>query len=604
MDTTALDEIRRLRDEATKAVAESDHPLRLIVSGPGTGKTYTFKEALKLATAGTGRKGLCLTFIRKLTADLEEELKDYAQTYTFHKFAKMLVYRLRVPGFTLDFSLYPPLGALIDQDIGLLDPPAPELKEVERLMQELEASRFPPLALSIGTYYDAASFVDVVYRVFLYLQDHPEETPDYPLVVVDEYQDFTRLETAFIAQLGFKSKLLVAGDDDQALYERRFASAEFIRALRDSSESEEHELPYCSRCTEPVVDAVNAVIEAAVAAGHLERRIDKPYRCFLPDKLEASSRYPKITTARVTTWDVLPRYVEGEIAKIPPEDVEASKAGRWPTALIVGPRHFVSAVYEHLKNGPCPQAEFPHSEQPEIEPIDGYRRIGRDATSNLGWRILVSLRPFPGWEDAVRDSIEAREPLVDRLPDDYRAAHQAIGDLVQLSREGHSITDEERARLVEALGVTDADLDETLAAPDDSDNAEQDDDEESADTYDEEGSADDSLEPTILCTTLMGAKGLSAEHVFVVGAMRGHFPARDDDPTDTEIRQFLVALSRARTACQVVWCKRLGRPAEGQRRWPEVPDCCFVRWIANQSRRIEIAASDVPAARRKPRAAS
>jgi len=507
----------------------------------------------------------------------------------------MLVYRLRVPGLTSDFSLYPPLGVLYDQDIGLLEPPAPQPNEVERLMQELEDSRFPRLVLSIGSYYDAASFVDIVYRVFLYLEEHPDQTPDYPLVVVDEYQDFTRLETAFIAQLGFKSKLLVAGDDDQALYERRFASAEFIRALRESSDSEEHELPYCSRCTEPVVDAVNAVVEAAVATGHLERRIDKPYRCFLPDKLEASRRYPKITAARVTTWDVLGRYVEREIGKIPPEDIAASKAGGWPTALVVGPRHFVTAVYEHLKNGTYPQAEFPRSEQPEVEPIDGYRRIGRDRTSNLGWRILIHLHPFPNWEDAVRDSIETREPLVDRLPDDYREAHQDIGDLVQLAREGHAVTAEERARLVQALGVSDEHLDETLAV------LERGEDEGlAAPTIDEVTAADAPPEPTILCTTLMGAKGLSAEHVFVVGVMRGHFPANDDDPTDTEIRQFVVALSRARTACHVVWCKRLGRPAEGRRRWPEIPDCAFVRWIAEQSLRVEIAASDVPGPGRRP----
>lgn len=102
----------------------------------------------------------------------------------------------------------------------------------------------------------------------------------------------------------------------------------------------------------------------------------------------------------------------------------------------------------------------------------------------------------------------------------------------------------------------------------------------------------------------MGAKGLSAEHVFVVGVMRDHFPAIDDDPTDTEIRQFVVALSRARTACQVIWCKRHGRRPAGVWGWPEIPDSAFVRWIAGQSVRTEIAAADVPAPRRKPGTAS
>jgi superfamily II DNA or RNA helicase len=67
-----LEEIERLRWEATEAVVNSGADKRLIVAGPGTGKTYTFKKALAKAIVDSGRadKGLALTFIRNLVADL------------------------------------------------------------------------------------------------------------------------------------------------------------------------------------------------------------------------------------------------------------------------------------------------------------------------------------------------------------------------------------------------------------------------------------------------------------------------------------------------------------------------------------------------------
>jgi hypothetical protein len=57
-----------------------------------------------------------------------------------------------------------------------------------------------------------------VHRVLTHLADNEDAIPSYPLIVVDEYQDFSLLETSFLRLLAEKSKVLVAGDDDQALY--------------------------------------------------------------------------------------------------------------------------------------------------------------------------------------------------------------------------------------------------------------------------------------------------------------------------------------------------------------------------------------------------
>src|ERR1700675_341998 len=129
--------MRAARDRAAARILESRHPLRVIVAGPGTGKTHVFGEAL----GRSGTKGLALTFIRRLAQDLEKKLGERAETYTFHKYAKLLVYRLGVPGLTPDFTLYPALSVLTDEDIGVLDGSQPGEGEGEQLMQTLATGR-------------------------------------------------------------------------------------------------------------------------------------------------------------------------------------------------------------------------------------------------------------------------------------------------------------------------------------------------------------------------------------------------------------------------------------------------------------------------------
>ena len=62
---------------------------KLIVAGPGTGKTYTFGQLFR--NSGEG-KYLALTFIRKLVMDMEDELGELAEFKTFHAYCKKLLH--------------------------------------------------------------------------------------------------------------------------------------------------------------------------------------------------------------------------------------------------------------------------------------------------------------------------------------------------------------------------------------------------------------------------------------------------------------------------------------------------------------------------------
>ena len=68
----------------------------------------------------------------------------------------------------------------------------------------------------------------------------------------------------------------------------------------------------------------------------------------------------------------------------------------------------------------------------------------------------------------------------------------------------------------------------------------------------------DQTKPRVICTSLTGSKGLSAEHVFVVGMNNGDFPRVPSAIESLEVSQLIVALSRTRKQCHLVSCLRFG----------------------------------------------
>ena len=69
MDDEAL---RRLRTENLEHIFSAASHRRLIVAGPGTGKTFTFKQVIARATDEV----LVLSFLNNLVDDLARDLGD------------------------------------------------------------------------------------------------------------------------------------------------------------------------------------------------------------------------------------------------------------------------------------------------------------------------------------------------------------------------------------------------------------------------------------------------------------------------------------------------------------------------------------------------
>ena len=88
----------------------------------------------------------------------------------------------------------------------------------------------------------------------------------------------------------------------------------------------------------------------------------------------------------------------------------------------------------------------------------------------------------------------------------------------------------------------------------------------------------DQSKPVIKLTSFEGSKGLSAQHVFVVGLHENELPKRISDIKDLEICKFLVSLTRTRKQCHLLTTYRFS----GTPKRPSI----FLKWIPAAVKRV------------------
>jgi superfamily I DNA/RNA helicase len=512
-------------------ILRSESRKKLILAGPGTGKTFVFRKLLE-AAPGDRKTRLVLTFINNLKNDLEESLSDLACVFTLHGYSQSLLYRkpgLRA-GLTSEFRYLPGLASLIKADWEVLHgTTAPRFVEK---MRELADDEDVAFYLSRGNYYDAVDFDDSVFRAYRGLANGVAAVDTFDLVLIDEYQDFNRMEAGLIDLVAEANPIVIAGDDDQALYSQlRGASWEFIRSLHGGGEYEVFELPFCLRCPEVIVHAVNDVIERAKHLRKLEGRIDKPYRPYAPLKGSDSERYPTLglvqTTVQNKKTNYFGCYIEAEVLRIPEEEVQEATKQEISPVLVIGPMQYRRQIEDYLTARGLTVGTR-HEAEGRLTRQAGLEILAEDADSNLGWRIVLEFE-----NKGTRDELIGRvgdEALASVLPTEFR----------------HRVLDEVAA----------------LAAPAD----------EPLGNQDEAQQEDKETRPPVVqLTSFEGAKGLSAQHVYIVGLHEGELPHDEANIQDIEICRFIVGLTRARKRCSLT----LTRNFAGKWKRPSV----FLGWI-------------------------
>jgi superfamily I DNA/RNA helicase len=561
------------RDECLDAILKSDSNKKLIVAGPGTGKTFTFKRLLEKVPEGNN---LALTFIRKLVEDMEPDLSKYAEVKTFHKYCKKVLHTR-----TGHFELVPYLTDIVKNDAELLGKPFKDFETKFRMLKK----DAPEIAfyLGRGDYYDVVSFDDSVYRLYTLICSNPGILPSFGQIVIDEFQDFNPLEVAFISQLWERGPILIIGDDDQAVYEGRCASPSYLRQLHKSGEFQTFKLPFCTRCPQVIVDATNAAIEKANSLGHLAERIEKPFECYLEAKEQDSMRYPKIVVAKCSTATIIPKYVQKSIEKIcreAPEDIEEShKVGdEYPTILIVGQKQYLQPIFKQL------QAVYPNtsyqkpSSDGEYGIVEAYDQLLINEKANLGWRILMGLFFSSRDQKDVLLRTEDGTAMIECLDSTFIEEHLKAIEVIRKLKNG-DISGIDALVAIQSIVGLESDNVVIHFTP----------------TEPEEPPQIDKTQPSILLTSFVGCKGLSAGHVFIVGANNGSLPKNADAITDIEISQFIVALTRTRKQCHIVSNKWLFSPKDKNGKFvPSFTETEFLSWLPNEliDNRGELKAAD------------
>ena len=507
------DDVERELKAAVDRILASKSRKKLVVAGPGAGKTTLFRELLDQAAGASGRR-LVLTFIKDLKTDLERSLGDVAKVFTLHGYCQHLLHRhesLR-NGLSADFRCYPGLASLIKNDWEwLMESKVPKFVD---LMRELNcSSEQDAFYMERANYYDAVDFDDSVYRTYQQLLGDSSLIPEYELVLIDEFQDFNKMEASVIDLLAERNSILIAGDDDQALYSQlRGASWDHIRARYEGGNYEIFELPFCMRCPEVIVGAVNDVILKALAVQKLNGRIRKPYRYYEPVKGEDSRRYPKIelveTTVQRANANYFGRYIEQCIKAIPEEEVHLAADKGEPAALIIGSNPYRRQVEEHLVEAGLVTA----NDEGELSTREeAFEILNQDASSNLGWRIILADGDERIARDVLRAAVEKCIPLVDVIAADQRA----------------SVLKEAEEWAAKHLAGKESEVDGAVV-------------------------------PMVKVTSFEGAKGLSAQYVFLIGLHSEEIPRNAADVQDIEICRFLVGMTRTKKKCTVLVTKRFG----------------------------------------------
>lgn len=541
------EDLAAAREECLATILASDSRRQIIVAGAGTGKTFTFKQLLKKVSGDS----LAITFLNALANDMAEELGDLADTRTFHSLCRKLLHTISSDGITANFHFFPKLERVIALDalvLGFSNEEGSYFGDAFRALVEDDGRL--DFFLDRASFYDAVGFDDCVYRVLQNFRGDSEAIPQFDQVVVDEYQDFNPLEVEFIDHLEAKSPIMIVGDDDQAIYDFKAASSKYLRKKAADPNFEKHSLPYCSRCTSIVVEACNGFIEKAVKQGTLKNRINKQYNCYIPDKEADSERYPKLihVSCSVNTKKApyIAKYIERIIQSIPNDEIEASIKGLYPLALIIGPSHYLQQIHNHLAD--ClPSVVYKRREQGDLTDLDGYRILLRDEVSNLGWRIVTWMDDPTTSDEYVVVATEQGTPLVANIESESRTKHLTFLELLRALILGREIGHDGVAALEAYLGlrIEQAAQELGLNMEDEADRAE-----ESTKTSNEH--------PEVWLTTYNGCKGMSAGFTFIVGLDNGVLPRDAENVTDSEVCQFVVALTRTRKQCHLISTGRFG----------------------------------------------
>lgn len=505
------------------AILKSSSKKKIVVAGPGTGKTFLFKEILE-----RNKNSLTLTFINSLVEDLSLELCGISDVKTLHSFALSILSRTNN-----SIEIYPKLSEVIKEDAKIL---RDEEIDFDNLFHNNRTENghldfYKRRKNYYGKYY---GFADIVFALVKYFEKNEGKIPVYDQILVDEFQDFNKLEISLIDLLSKKSPIILTGDDDQALYESlKSADAKYIRDRYNDKNSEfvSFSLPYCRRSTRVIVETVNDVITVAKQNGLLKSRIEKRFEYFICKKKDIeSNQNPRIIFSQQYATRI-PYFIEQQLKQI------AIDVKQKFSVLIISPTNTQSRlIFESLNKKGFTNIE-PVKKREDEEPtlMDGYKLLLNDKNSDLGWRIASRFHlAKSNFELLLKKSNEDNAGHIFDLID--KEKKKEIKEILKILRAVKNINDVEITKLDEVFKRANIDpyhfaknvLREKIVS-------------------DSLYSCDPELRKIpIKFSTIQSSKGLAADYVFITHFDNQFWIKNEKEILDREICNFIVSLTRAR----------------------------------------------------------
>ncbi len=264
----------------------------LVIAGAGSGKTrtITYRIANMLDRGIPQSAILALTFTNKAAREMADRVKDLVgrklpmlTISTFHAFGvKVLRESISHLGYKENFSIYDQADkmALIKETARSLkiDPADLNLYDLANLFSDIKTGRtrwdadtgmYSPIYDEYNELlklYNAVDFDDLIVLPIKLFKEKPDVLEKYRkryrYIMVDEFQDTSRIQYDFVYLLAKESRnICVVGDDDQSIYSWRGANYEnIVQFEKDFPEVKEIKLEQNYRSTGTILDAANSII--------------------------------------------------------------------------------------------------------------------------------------------------------------------------------------------------------------------------------------------------------------------------------------------------------------------------------------------------------
>jgi len=517
-------EAKVAREKETNRILESTAPKKIVVAGPGTGKTYLFQQLLKRNPGNS----LTLTFINALVDELSLSLSGLSEVRTLHGYALSVL-------ASKGFRIFPKLPKVIANDARVL---REQDVQFEALFQDdpIDPEKREFYEKRRGLYGQFYGYADIIHALVQYYKQNENEIPTFKQILVDEFQDFNKFEVELIELLAAKSPILITGDDDQSLYMHlKKATAAHIRRKHGQGEPDYIPFPlsYCSRSTEVVVEAINDFISSAVQRGFLKDRIEKPYKYFPAEKMDEEGKKHQKIIFRPVFAHFLTDYFQREICNI-------AERERGPfDILIIVPNGMKKVRFPQIRNSldiaGFRNVRCAERQDTSVSIADGLSLIRENPECNLGWRIVLSVIAT---SDEFRHilKLSAAEPtakICALVGEDCASKVRTLASSFQKLLGGEELENSELDKLLSLAGYDRRQMAKEKMRED---------------CYSHERapvSMRSIRDIRIHLTTVVGSKGLSADYVFLLDFSDGHF-SKSKKISDQNIYDFLVAMTRAR----------------------------------------------------------